>query len=317
MATQDRHKAIPILFGYIADYESGRKFMVEEFINYFENVLAHLKLVRDQNNLDIVRGVDETLVSEFDRVPFTSPMGGTDIRYFSAHLLATAFPVLIPMSAQFQEAYRFCLKLRDKRADIDFMELELTSHLLDRNLLRKCGPLRYYFLNKIAEIQNLNHDPNILEEAAYQNLDRLATIPPSRLFLALQRRLLKKSSAEMIQDRQSPEYKLSEYKVFSKMADANPIHNELLFKMGYLKTKIPFWGRLKQLLTTFFHLIMGMFKAPRYLWFAASKSRGNFVFFFIALIIAVFFMIGVFKLLGEYNKKKFFEFNKKIEAVRQ
>ena len=57
MEESDRHKAIQILFGYIDDYEGGSKFEGEEFINYFENVLAHLKLVRDQNSLDIIKGV--------------------------------------------------------------------------------------------------------------------------------------------------------------------------------------------------------------------------------------------------------------------
>ena len=113
MAELDRHKAIPILFGYIDDYESGGKFESEEFINYFENVLAHLKLVRDQNNLDIIKGVDDTLVTQFDRVPFTTPFGGTDIRYFSSHILATFFPVLIPMSAQFQANIRRGKKVTD------------------------------------------------------------------------------------------------------------------------------------------------------------------------------------------------------------
>jgi len=246
VAEFEQHKAIKILFDYITDYEAGGKFEASEFINYFENVMAHLKLVRDQNKLDIVKGVDDTLLGEFDKVPFTTPRGNTDIRYFVAHLLATAFPIIIPMAAQFQQAYRFCSKLRQHKADIDFLELELSPYLLDRNMLRRSPELRYFFLTKISEIQNLNHDPNILEEASYQNLDKLEAIPPSRLFLALRRRNLGTSSNEVLQDRQSPEYKLSEYKFFSKMSSSNPIYHEILLEMGYLKTKIPFLGQVRQ-----------------------------------------------------------------------
>ena len=65
MENLDRHKTIRILFGYIDDYEGGGKFVAEEFVNYFENVLSHLKLIRDQNSLEIIKAVDDALVSQF------------------------------------------------------------------------------------------------------------------------------------------------------------------------------------------------------------------------------------------------------------
>ena len=317
MADSERHKAITILFSYINDYESGQKFEKSEFVNYFDNVLSHLKLVRDQNNLDIIRGVDETLLSEFDKASFNTPQAGTDIRYFSAHLLATAFPILIPMAAQFQEAYRFCLKLRKNRADIDFLELELATHLFDRNLLKRCEKLRSYFLIKIAELQNLNNDPNILEDSSYQNLDKLETIPPARLFLALRRRYIQTGSNQLVQNRQSPEYKLSEYKVFSKMADSNLIYHNLLLEMGYLKSKIPFWGRFKQLVLAIFNFIMGIFRAPRYVWFVLTKSRGNALHFVISFLILILFLFAFFKVMGKYQDKKYVEFIKRVEDIRR
>ena len=164
MEDLERHKAINILFKYIDDYEGGKKFEAAEFINYFENVISYLKLVRDQNNLEIIKGVDDTLVAQYDKVPFTSPSGTTDIRYFTVHILSTFFPVLIPLAAQFQESYRFCLKLRQIRSDLDFMELELMPHLFDKNVLKRAEELRYYFLTKVSEMQNLNNDPVILDD---------------------------------------------------------------------------------------------------------------------------------------------------------
>ncbi|MCD6162278.1 MAG: hypothetical protein J7K40_07680 [candidate division Zixibacteria bacterium] len=317
MAEYERHKAINILFNYVKEYETGRKFDVDEFINYFENVLSHLKLVRDQNNLDIIKGVDDSLLFEFDKVAFNSPQGGTDLRYITSHLLATMFPILIPMAAQYQEAYRFCLKLRKKRSDIDYLELELAVHLLDRSLLKRCEELRFYFLTKIAELQNLNNDPNVLEDPAYQILDKLETIQHSQLFLALRRRHLNKGSNQLMQDKQSPEYKLSEYKVFAKMADSNPIYRDILFEMKYLKTKIPFWGRFKQLFFAIFRFVMGIFRAPRYVLFVITKSRGNFVYFVFAFLALIVFLVAVFQVMGKYQDKKFVEFKKRIEEVKQ
>jgi hypothetical protein len=316
MAEFERHKAIPILFNYIENYEAGQKFEANEFINYFENVLAHLKTVRDQNKLDIVKGVDDTLLMEFDKIPFTSPRGNTDVRYFAAHLLATAFPIIIPMAAQFQQAYRFCSKLRQNKADIDFLELELASYLLDRSLLKRCVELRYYFLTKIAEIQNLNRDPNILEDSSYQNLDRLETIPPSRLFLALRRRHSSASAPELLQDRQSAEYKLSEYKVFARMAASNPIFHDFLMEMGYLKTQIPFLGRVKQVFGSLFQFIFGVFRAPRYVWFVLTRSRANVVFFVAAFLIALACLVAVFNLMGRYQQVKLKDFDNKIREAR-
>ena len=316
MAELDRHKAIPILFGYIEDYESGGKFESEEFINYFENVLAHLKLVRDQNNLDIIKGVDDTLVTQFDKVPFTTPFGGTDIRYFTAHILATFFPVLIPMSAQFQEAYRFCLKLRQKRSDLDFMESELTSHLFDKNILKRSGDLRYYFLTKISEMQNLNNDPVLLEDLRYQNLDNLREIPYPTLLLSLMRRKLQLDSRALLQDENSAEYKLSEYGVFAKMAETNLICQDMLFKMGYLKAKLPIGDRLKRILHTVIQFIAGIVKVPRYILFVFSKSRINYVYFTLTIIVLIVILVNIFQWLGTYNKRKLTHFEQQIESLK-
>lgn len=316
MSEFERHKAIPILFNYVAEYENGRKFEANEFINYFENVMAHLKLVRDQNKLDIVKGVDDTLLAEFDKVPFTTPRGNTDMRYFTAHLLATAFPIIIPMAAQFQQAYRFCIKLRQNKADIDFLELEYASYLLDRSLLRKSPEFRYFFLSKVAEIQNMNHDPNILEESSGQTLDKLESIPAPRLLLALRRRGLVLSPGQVLQDRQSPEYKLSEFKIFSRMANSNPLHYDLLLGMGYLKTQIPFLGKVKQFSVSGLQSIMGIFRAPRYVWFALSRSRANVFFFMTAIVLAFVLLISVIKLMGAYDHKKLMEFDRRIKEAR-
>lgn len=317
LAEYEKHKTINILFNYVNEYETGRKFDVDEFINYFENVFSHLQLVRDQNNLDIIKGVDDSLLFEFDKVPFTSPQGGTDLRYITSHLLATMFPILIPMAAQYQEAYRFCLKLRKQRSDIDFLELEMAVHLLDRNLLKRCENLRFYFLTKIAELQNLNNDPNILEDQAYQTLEKLETIQHSRLFLALRRRNLKTDSNQLLQDKQSPEYKLSEYKSFAKMADSNLIYHNILLEMKYLKSKIPFWGRFKQLFFAILSFVMGILRAPRYVLFVITKSRGNFVYFVFALLALIVFLVAFFQVMGKYQDKKFVEFKKRIEEVKQ
>jgi len=316
MAELDRHKAIPILFGYIDDYESGGKFESEEFINYFENVLAHLKLVRDQNNLDIIKGVDDTLVTQFDKVPFTTPFGGTDIRYFSSHILATFFPVLIPMSAQFQEAYRFCLKLRHKRSDLDFMESELAIQLFDKNILKRAGELRYYFLTKVSEMQNLNNDPILLEESSYQNLDKLREFPSSNLLLSLRRRQLRLDYKVLLQDKDSPEYRLMEYGIFSRMAESNPIHQDILYKMGYLKAKLPVGVRLKQILQNIGQFIAGIVKVPRYIIFTISRSRSNFVYFTLTLILLILILVNIFQWLGNYNKKKLTNFEQKIESLK-
>ncbi len=316
MAEFEQHKAIRILFNYITDYEAGGKFEASEFKNYFENVMAHLKLVRDQNKLDIVKGVDDTLLAEFDKVPFTTPRGNTDIRYFVAHLLATAFPIIIPMAAQFQQAYRFCLKLRQNKADIDFLELELAPYLLDRTMLKRSPELRYFFLTKISEMQNINHDPNILEEAPYQNLDRLGEIPPPRLFLALRRRNLGTSSEALLQDRQSPEYKLSEYKVFSRMSESNPLYHDLLLEMGFLKTKIPFLGQVKQFFSSMFQFLMGILRAPRYVWFVLTRSRSSYVFYIVALLATVLLFLSVLQLVETYNYKKLVDFKMKVQEAR-
>ncbi|NLI15096.1 MAG: hypothetical protein GX409_02295 [candidate division Zixibacteria bacterium] len=317
MADFERHKGIPILFNYIAEYETGGKFDNNEFINYFENVMAHLRTVQDRNNLEIVKNADEMLLAEIDKVPFNSPKGGSDIRYFSAHILATAFPILIPMAAQYQNAYRYCFKLRQNKADIDFLELELSSYLLDRDLLKRNDDLRYYFLSKIAEIQNLAHDPNILEEPEYQNLDKLETLPPSRLFLALRRRNLKTEASILIQNKQLPEHKLSEYRVFSKMAEANPVHRDILLKMGYLNPKTSLIGRLKQGLITIFQFIMGLFRAPRYIWFVLNKSRGNLVFFLTCFLAAILIVMAFAKLMKQYRHKLYNELNRSIEEIRR
>lgn len=312
----DRHKAIPILFGYIDDYEGGRKFVAGEFINYFENVVAHLKLVRDQNNLEIVKGVDDTLLSQFDIVPFTSPSGNTDIRYFSAHILATIFPVLIPMAAQFQEGYRFSLKLRKTRADLDFMESELTPYLFDKNILKRASDLRYYFLTKVAEMQNLNNDPILLDDSYYQNLDRLEEIPPSKLLLSLQRRQLKSDSRALLQDKYSPEYKLSEYGVFSKMASSNLIYHDILFRMGYISPELPITDRLRQISSNAIQFIIGIVKVPRYIMFVFNKSRSNYIFFAIEVILIMILLISIFRWMAAYNDKKLQSFEQKIESLK-
>lgn len=316
MGELDRHKAIPILFGYIDDYEGGGKFEAEEFINYFENVLAHMKLVRDQNNLEIIRGVDDTLLTQFDKVPFTTPFGGTDIRYFTCHILATFFPVLIPMSAQFQEAYRFCLKLRGKRSDLDFMESELTPNLFIKDILKRCGELRYYFLSKISEMQNLNNDPMILDDPYYQSLDKLREIPPSKLLLSLRRRQLKSDYKEMLQDKTSPEYKLLEYNVFSRLADSSLIYQAILHEMGYLKAELPIADRLKRVLVNLIQFITGIVKVPRYMFFIFSKSRGNYIYFMLAVLIIVIILVSIFQWLGNYNEKKLKSFETQIESLR-
>lgn len=312
----DRHKAIPILFGYIDDYEAGGKFEVDEFINYFENVLSHLKLVRDQNNMDIIRGVDDTLLSQYDKVPFTSPSGSTDIRYFTAHILATFFPVLIPMAAQFQEAYRFCLKLRQLKSDLDFMESELTPYLFDKNLLKRSGGLRFYFLTKVAEMQNLNNDPILLDVPLYQSLDKLREVPPSKLLLSLRRRQLKIDHKALLQDKDSPEYKLQEYKVFSKLADASLIHQDILYKMGYLRAELPLADRLRHFLQNSAQFVTGIVKVPRYVMFIFGKSRTNYVYFIVAVFVIVLLLVNVFQWLGNYNEKKLKSFEQKIESLK-
>jgi hypothetical protein len=316
MGDLDRHKAIPILFGYIDDYESGGKFETEEFINYFENVLAHMKLVRDQNSLDIIKGVDDTLVTQFDRVPFTTPFGGTDIRYFSCHILATFFPVLIPMSAQFQEAYRFCLKLRGKRSDLDFMESELTPSLFTKEILKRCSEMRYYFLSKVAEMQNLNNDPVLLDAPEYHNLDKLRDISPSKLLLSLRRRQLKSEYKEILQDKTSPEYKLLEYNVLSNLADSNLIYQDILHKMGYLRPELSIADRLKRISVNLIHSITGIIKVPRYTLYVFKKSRGNYIYFTLAILIIVIILVSIFQWLGNYNVRKLNNFEKKIESLR-
>ncbi len=316
MGELDRHKAIPILFGYIDDYERGGKFETEEFINYFENVLAHMKLVRDQNNLEIIRGVDDTLVTQFDRVPFTTPFGGTDIRYFTCHILATFFPVLIPMSAQFQEAYRFCLKLRGKRSDLDFMESELTPNLFIKDILKRSGELRYYFLSKVSEMQNLNNDPMILDDPYYQSLDKLMEIPPSKLLLSLRRRQLKSDYKVLLQDKTSPEYKLLEYNVFSRAAASSLIYQGILHEMGYLKAEMPIADRLKRILSNLIQFVTGIVKVPRYMFFIFSKSRGNYIYFTLAVLMILIILVSIFQWLGNYNEKKLKSFETQIESLR-
>jgi len=316
MEDLDRHKAIPILFGYIDEYERGGKFEADEFINYFENVLSHLKLVRDQNNLEIVKGVDDTLISQFDKIPFTTPGGGTDIRYFSAHILATFFPVLIPMSAQFQEAYKFCLRLRQIKTDLDFMESELTPYLFDKSLLKRSPDLRYYFLTKVAEMHNLNHDPILLDEPVYQNLDKLREIPPTRLLLSLKRRHLKTDSKILLQDKFSPEYKLLEFGTFFKMAESNLIYQNILYKMGYLKAKRPFADRLKQVLSNGLQFITGIIKVPRYILFIFNRSRFNYIYITVTFILLLIIMISIFQWIGHYNAKKLSNFEQKIESLK-
>jgi hypothetical protein len=314
MNKSDRHKAIPILFGYIDDYEEGRKFEAEEFINYFENVLAHMKLVRDQNNLEIVRGVDDTLLSQFDKVPFTSPSGNTDIRYFSAHILATMFPVLIPMAAQFQEGYRFCLKLRQTRADLDFMESELTPYLFDKNILKRAVDLRYYFLTKVAELQNLNNDPILLDDPYYQNLDRLEEIPPSKLLLSLQRRQLKSESKALLQDKASPEYKLSEYGVFSKMAGSNLIYHDILYRMGYITPELPLSDRLRNIISNAIQFLMGVIKVPRYMVFILGKGGKNYIYFIVRILLIIIILISIFRWVSSYNERKLQHFEERLES---
>jgi hypothetical protein len=316
MNKSDRHKAIPILFGYIDDYEGGRKFVAEEFINYFENVLAHLKLVRDQNNLEIVKGVDDTLLSQFDRVPFTSPSGNTDIRYFSAHILATMFPVLIPMGAQFQEGYRFCLKLRQTRADLDFMESELTPYLFDKSILKRASDLRFYFLTKVAELQNLNNDPILLDDPYYQNLDRLEEIPPSKLLLSLQRRQLKSDSKALLQDKSSPEYKLSEYGVFTKMASSNLIYHDILYRMDYITPELPISDRLREILSNAIQFIIGIVKVPRYMIFILNRGGRNYIYFIIKILLIMIILISIFRWMGSYNDRKLQSFEEKLESLK-
>jgi len=316
MEDLDRHKAIHILFGYIDEYERGGKFETDEFINYFENVLSHLKLVRVQNNLEIVKGVDDNLISQFDKIPFTTPGGGTDIRYFSAHILATFFPVLIPMSAQFQEAYKFCLRLRQIKTDLDFMESELTPYLFDKNILKRASDLRYYFLTKVAEMNNLNRDPILLDEPAYQNLDKLREIPPARLLLSLKRRQLKIDSKILLQDKYSPEYKLMEFGTFFKIAESNLIYQDMLYKMGYLKAKTPFANRLKEELSNTVRFISGIIKVPRYILFMFNKSRFNYIYFAVTFILLLIILISIFQWIGHYNEKKLRNFEHKIESLK-
>lgn len=316
MDVSDRHKAIPILFGYIEEYEREQKFETDEFINYFENVLAHLKLVRDQNNLEIIKGVDDTLISQFDKVPFTSPVGGTDIRYFTAHILATFFPVLIPMVAQFQEAYRFCLKLRNTRSDLDFMESELLVHLFDKNLLKRSAGLRYYFLTKIAEMQNLNNDPVLLDDPRFQALENLRQVPPSKLLLSLRRRQLKADPKTLLQDNYSPEYKLLEFGVFAGMAQSDLIYQDIIYKMGYLKAGLPFADRVRRLFSNIVQYISGLFKVPRYLMLLYSRSRGNYIYFTLTLVLLLLIIISIFRWMGHYNDRKLQNFERNIESVK-
>jgi len=315
MEELDRHKAIPILFGYIEDYEGGGKFVADEYINYFENVLSHLKLIRDQNNLEIIKAVDDALVSQFDKIPFTSPSGGTDIRYFTAHILATFYPVLIPMAAQFQESYRFCLKLRQTRTDLDFMESELSFYLFDKNLLKQSEELRYYFLTKIAEMQNLNNDPILLNDSQYSNLDRLKEISAPKLFLSLARRQLKTDFKSILQDKSSAEYKLLEYGVFSKMAASSLIHHNILYRMGYHKASLPIADRLKQILLNILRYITGIIKVPRYIPFTLNKSRGNLIYFALTIIVIIIIMVSFFQWMGKYNEKKMNHFENSIESL--
>lgn len=317
MAETDRHRVIHILFGYIEAYERGENFVVEEFINYFENVLSHLRLVRDQNNLEIIKAVDNTLIMHFDKVPFTTPRGGTDVRYFTAHILATLFTILLPMSSQFHSSYGFCLKLRQKKSDLDFIELELVPHLFDKDILKNIDDLRYYFLAKVAEMQNLFNHPMLIDDPGYQDFDKLLEIPMPMLFLYLVRRQLMMNSKSLLQDKNSPEYKLLEYGAISRLADSYQICKDILHKMGYLEAEVPFIDRVKQVISNAFEFITGIIKVPRYAGYIYRKSSGNYICFTVTVVVIIVILFGVFQWLGNYNGKKLKNFEQKIESLDQ
>lgn len=317
MVETDRHRVIHVLFGYIETYERGEDFAVEDFISYFENVLSHLRLVRDQNNLEIIKAVDNTLILHYDKVPFTTPRGGTDIRYFTAHILATLFTILLPMSSQFHHAYRFCQKLRQKRSDLDFIELELVPHLFDKNILKNVDDLRYYFLAKVAEMQNLYNHPMLLDDPGYQDFDKLLEIPTPMLFLYLVRRQMMMDSKNLLQDKNSPEYKLLEYGAISRLADSFQICKDILYKMGYLEAELSLTDRLKQIISNTFKFVAGTIKVPRYASYIFKKSGGNYICFTVTVVVIIVILFSIFQWLDNYNEKKLKNFEQRIESLDQ
>lgn len=196
------------------------------------------------------------------------------------------------------------------------MESELTPYLFDKNLFKRASDLRYYFLTKVAEMDNLNHDPILLDEPAYQNLDKLREIQPARLLLSLKRRQLKSDAKILLQDKYSPEYKLMEFGAFSKLAESNLIYQEMLFKMGYLKAKMPFARRFKEVMSNTVRFVSGIIKVPRYILFIFTKSRYNYIYFTVTFILLLIILVSVFQWLGHYNEKKLRNFEQKIESLK-
>ena len=156
----------------------------------------------------------------------------------------------------------------------------------------------------------------MLEDSRYQNLDNLREIPYSTLLLSLKRRQLQLDSRALLQDENSPEYKLLEYGVFAKMAESNLIYQDILFKMGYLKAKLPIGDRLKRILLNITQFIAGIFKVPRYIFFIFSKSRSNYIYFAVTVILLILILVNIFQWLGTYNKKKLANCEQQIESLK-
>ena len=90
----------------------------------------------------------------------------------------------------------------------------------------------------------------------------------------------------------------------------------ICFKMGYLKAKLPIGDRLKRILYTVIQFIAGIVKVPRYILFVFSKSRINYVYFTLTIIVLIVILVNIFQWLGTYNKRKLTHFEQQIESLK-
>jgi hypothetical protein len=86
--------------------------------------------------------------------------------------------------------------------------------------------------------------------------------------------------------------------------------------MGFLKGELPFADRLRKILADIFQFIGGILKVPRYFGFLLSRSRGNYVFFTVTVILILIILISIFGWLGNYNEKKLVNFEQQIESLK-
>jgi hypothetical protein len=100
------------------------------------------------------------------------------------------------------------------------------------------------------------------------------------------------------------------------MAASNLIYQGILHEMGYLKAEMPIADRLKRILANLIQFITGIVKVPRYMFFIFSKSRGNYIYFTLALLIIAIILVSIFQWLGNYNEKKLKSFESQIESLR-